>query len=167
MTVQDMPLDQPSRSAAPRLGGWLLLLAVSIVLELFGAGLHLVGAWTKLFTSGAYATLTDPAQPAYHPLWTVLLPVDFAYRLISVPLLAGLAWAYFARHRWVPLAFAAIHGGFALFVVLRIFGPMAITPGALVLDDASLRELLQLGVSLCIWTPYLFLSERAQDTFIR
>lgn len=175
MTTQDTNLpdttspetSDPHQDAPARIGGWLLLLGLSIVIAPINAALSLLGVWQDVHVSGVYAQLTDPANPDYHPIWPVVLWGELAFHVVMIPALLLLAVLFFRRHRWVPQLYLGIYLVAALFIAVDLAAVKYLVPGGLFLDDAMMKNLFGVAVPLGLWAPYLFLSHRAAETFIR
>ncbi len=166
MTTEDTTLS-PGDLPASGIGGWLLLLAVGIVIAPINAGLSLLGIWQKVFASGLFAQLTNPADPDYNPLWRVVFLSEILFHATLMLALLVLAVLFFNHHRSVPKFYFAISLVSALFIAADFLAVRSLVPDALLLTDAMLKTLLGVAISLGVWTPYLFLSERAQLTFVR
>lgn len=167
MTTEDTTIAPRALPPQPGIRGWLALLAAGVVLAPVNAGLNLLGVWQKVFASGLFMRLTDPANPDFDPLWRVVFVSELSFHAAMAASLIVLAVLFFNRSRRVPLVYAALSLSAALFLAADFIAMRSLVPHAQLMTDAMLKSLLGVGVSLCIWTPYLFLSERAQITFIR
>lgn len=167
MTAQDAADIPRSNIRPPAIGGLLWLLAVAVAFAPFNAALSLLGVWKKVYASGLAARLTNPASGEFHPYWSELLSVELGYHLVLVPLLLIQLWLFARRSRLFPIFYVGIHTLTALFLMGNIWAVKQILPDAMMLDDATLKSLLALAVAFGVWTPYLYLSDRAHNTFIR
>ena len=152
-------------AVGPRgLGGWLVLLAIGLIvqpLRLLGA----LGQDLKALTGDTWRSLTAPESPAYHPAWG---PVILAETLVNAAFLAGsfiLLNLFFNKRALFPRA--------AIVFVLASAGVqlLEVVVGRLLLGSAvaqaGLDSLAIAAVSATIWTTYLLRSRRVANTFVR
>ncbi len=127
------------------IGGWLLVIALGVVLAPFILGWETLNAFR-------YAD------------WTGMEPSQIVMGRVLMGLLGGLfvAWSiynavlFLTRHRWFPWAWLGLSGLLTgVTAVMAIFDPDS---------RAGLFSLLYWTV---IWGAYLFRSRRAKNTFVR
>ncbi|WP_439815818.1 DUF2569 domain-containing protein [Zavarzinia sp. CC-PAN008] len=150
-TVPDAPAGSPD---GPRgIGGWLILPAIGTFL-----GPVLWGFY------GLSAAMTLTAMPADAPL-TALIVMEaignlalFALNLWALFLLAG-------RRRGFPRAFIIVAvGGFVLAVVdgawaMSLLGESVAQP--------AWQQIIRSAIFPAVWVPYMLVSRRVRNTFIR
>ena len=153
------PGDEPKG-----IGGWLLLLAFSLVALPGRVAMNQKDA-REAFSSPELAALIRSDSPTYDVNWFVLyscaLPALYVVGFLGLILLPY----FFTKSRLFPLAFSL----FAAFVVALNTVELIASfkaPGV----DASYRESIiiqgTVGSSvLILWTLYLFRSRRARNTF--
>lgn len=158
--------DAPARAAPLTIGGWLVLLGVGIVLAPFLVLLNLTTLWRDVFASGAFDIMSDTTSPDYDPLWPVVLVGELAFQVMMFLATLLLAASFF-RRKW---AFPRLYLGVNLMALTANLVDIAavrhLLPELPLFDGATVQTFASLAISLLIWTPYLFLSDRARRTFI-
>jgi hypothetical protein len=159
--------DDSSGVHRDRIGGWLLLFAIGLVIypvrAVFSLGTQILPA----FASTTWTGLTRPDAPNYHPLWKPLLIFELAGNvLLALCVLWLLVW-FFQRRKAAPRL--AI-----IFLVLNLFYVGADTlwawnlpGGGQPLAFATLRDVVRTAVACLIWIPYFIFSKRVKETFVR
>lgn len=165
MTTEDTTLGAQALPCG--IGGWLIVLAVGMVLAPVNAALNLLGVWQDNFASGFYGALTTPGSPDFHPMWRGVLLTELGYHVLMVPVLIWLAVLFFCHSRHFPRGYLLVTGLSAVYLMLDYVVVKSLLPMAPVFDDAMLKTVVGLAVALGLWAPYLFLSDRARCTFIR
>lgn len=160
-----------TEAAAPRavpqpIGGWLVLLGVGIVLGPFIVLLNLVTLWQDVFASGAFDVMSDPASQVYDPLWPVLLVGELAFQVVMLLATALLAVSFFRRSWAFPRLYLGVNLMALAANVVDIAAVRHLMPDYPLIDGTSVQTFGSLAIGLLIWTPYLFLSDRARRTFI-
>jgi len=139
-------IDDAELKDVGKIGGWLALPGVGIVVTLLKEGAE---AWTLV------------ADFVAKPNLETLLPV-----VIAVPwvLFVGVATVFFFRkHQWTPYLYIVLLGGYVMFgevyLLLHVVAPEADTA------DAP-RQLARAVVGAGIWIPYFVRSKRVKLTFV-
>lgn len=139
-------IDDAELKDVGKIGGWLALPGVGIVVTLLKEGAE---AWTLV------------ADLVARPNLETLVPV-----VIAVPwvLFVGVAAVFFFRkHQWAPYLYIVLLGGYVMFgevyLLLHVVAPEADTA------DAP-RQLARAVAGASIWIPYFVRSKRVKLTFV-
>lgn len=159
--------DEPGefRSGPEGLGGWLILVAIGLIVTPIRIGFLLVQTYIPLFAEGHWAELTDSSSTVYHPLWGPLIVFEIVGNL-AMMICAGIALVLFFRRS--PL-FPKLMIGFYLaglaFLLLDFFAGNLIPAVAAQADPDAFRELSRSVIACAIWVPYMLRSRRVRNTF--
>jgi len=154
------------RHAHTALGGWLWLPLIGLAATPFTAGKVLLEALPAMTVQG-WSTLTVPASSSYHPLWALLLLIEF---VINLALVAGalLLLVLMLKRRsnmpriyiaWMALAAVATLGDALASQLIPTLTERWTAKDA----GAALRTC----VFAVIWIAYFRSSERVRLTFVR
>jgi hypothetical protein len=148
------------------LGGWLVLVAIGLIVTVVRVCMLLFGTYVPLFTRGSWTALTTETSRAYHPLWRPLLLFEgFGNVVILLAALLALGLFFSRAPNFPPLMI-----GFYLFNVLFIatdhFVGQRIPAVASARDSKSGGEIVRSVVACSIWVPYMLKSRRVRNTFL-
>lgn len=151
-----------------RLGGWLLLITLGLVISPVRIGLMLAQNHLPMFSNGTWQALTTQASEFYHPLWAPLIWFEIAGNLLIVALgLTALCFLLMkSRHTpklvisWLVLGLAFVSADFFLAEQIPAIADQPT-------DPESVKELARSIVGAAIWIPYFLVSKRVRATFTR
>jgi hypothetical protein len=143
MAPEPSPVVQP---ALRGIGGWLMLPAISIVLA------PIVLAYLGLRFAGFYARPNlSPGEFSYITFELVIIGV-----MLILWVIAGVL--FFKRKRIFPKFFIGL---------LVLDGLSGLFSYNLRYGDSETESLVRGLVALAVWAPYMFVSERVRNTFVR
>lgn len=163
MQTADPTSTPPIAAAEPTgIGGWLVLPLIGLMLSPFiiGWGTHQL---IEVVRAPSWTSLTTPGNPAYHPLYGMLIPTEIAVNAALGIFSIVLIVLFFKRHPRVPalmIAFYLVN----LAVVAGDTYAAAFLPG-FQFDQAALRDLARAVIAAVIWVPYFMISKRVRNTF--
>ncbi len=166
------PSEAPAAALDPRggpsgLGGWLVLVAIGLVLRPFSSLLVLGENWAS-FSAGSWFDLTNPSGAFYNPLWA---PYHFHVILSSLAIAAAsvlLLVLFFQRRRRFPALFIGLLAFEAAAVVANVVFTRALSGQTDQSVGADLpRAIPQALVGCAIWIPYMLSARRVKNTFDR
>lgn len=165
--LQHTPLGESPATAPQRLGGWLILIGLGLVISPFRLGYALISMYWPLFQNGTWGLLTTPGTDSYHALWGPLLVFEIignsGYLVLGLVALV----LFFKRSRRAPKVITAWLIWGLVFVTADFFLSDLIPAVAASADNDSLRELVRTTISAAVWVPYFLVSKRVQATFTR
>jgi hypothetical protein len=150
-----------------RIGGWLILFAIGLVIYPVGAVFSLVTQILPAFSSATWTGSAHTAAPHYHLLWKPLLIFELAGNLILALCVLWLLVLFFQRRR-VARRLAILFLVFnLLYVGVDTLWAWILSEGGQSLAFATLRDTVRTAVACMIWIPYFIFSKRVKETFVR
>ena len=151
-------------AAGPRgLGGWLVLLAIGLIVQPLRL-LGVLGQDLRAFTGDTWRSLTTPESPAYHPAWG---PVLLTETVVNTAFLGGsfvLLNLFFNKRVSFPRLAIVFLLASAFFQLTQVIVGRLLLGSAVA--QAGLDSLAISAVSATIWTTYLLRSRRVAATFV-
>lgn len=149
------------------IGGWLILVAIGIIITPLRIVTMIIVTYPDLFSSGVWDALTTPESEAYNPLWA---PVIIAELLVNCGLL--LAWLYmgykfFTKSKEFPKWYIGLAIFSLAFIVADALAVSLVLPGEPLFDTDTLGELFRALIMVFIWVPYMLVSKRVKATFVK
>jgi len=153
---------------SPRdIGGWLIFVALGVIFTPLRILYFLATTYPPMFSSGAWHSLTTETSEAYSPYWAPYLFGEIAVNLVVVGAALYSASLFFSKKSSFPKWYAGIAIFSVIFIFLDSYVATLIIPDMSLFDADTGKEFGRSLVSALIWTPYLFLSQRSKETFIR
>jgi hypothetical protein len=150
-----------------RIGGWLILLGIALVISPIKVGITLVKDLWPAISNDTWTVLTTPGSNAYHPLWAPLLIFEIVGNTGTIVLCLITLWFFFQKSRVTPqliIAFLVIN---LILVAGDSFLSNMIPAVAQQSGPGSARELARSVIGAAIWIPYCLRSKRVKATFVR
>jgi hypothetical protein len=149
------------------LSGWLVLVGLGLVITPFRLAIFLLQTFPPIFRDGTWGTLTTPGSGPYHPLWAPLLIAEMAINLIFIATSLYLLFLFFQKSARFPRLYTLFLLSNLAFLLADAFAVTIVLPTQPFMDASTAREFGRSVFSACIWVPYLFLSKRVKNTFVR
>jgi Protein of unknown function (DUF2569) len=147
------------------LGGWLILVAIGLVLTAGQALLLLFGTFLPIFTDGRWEALTTKGISTYHPLWGPLLLFEVTGNvLLGIAAVTALV-LFFRKSAVFPAFMIGFYPFAAMFLLIDVVAGTRIPAVASADDPGSARGLLRSLIACAIWIPYMRKSVRVRNTF--
>jgi hypothetical protein len=161
---------QPTKEIAKsgsKIGGWLILCAVGLVLYPVQSLYALITELIPVLFSDNWAALTSPTNPGYHSLWAPLVIAElvgsigfFIYSIVIVIF-------FFGRHHRAPRLIIVFMIANMIFVGADYF----IVNFFLIHTDSvnvdATINFVRTTVAGTIWVPYFMFSKRVAKTFTK
>lgn len=147
-------------------GGWLILVGIGVVISPLRLLMFLASTYPPIFTDGTWIEVAHPEGGSYIPYWGPLLISELAVNAIVVAGSFYLIYAYFRKLSSFPHWYAGLSVFSLFFIVVDAYLVSVIVPGIEMFDQETMKEIFRVLVSLLIWTPYLFISQRSKETFV-
>lgn len=148
------------------LGGWLILVAIGIVLAPLRLASSTVPMYYNIFTDGTFQIVTDPTSDVYHPFWGPLLIIEAIYNSLMILTHVYLIYLFFSKHYLFPKVYIAIITISLIFIPLDAWLGSFVLPDEPMFDPDTFKEFFRTLVGGLIWVPYMLLSERVKATFV-
>ena len=149
------------------IGGWLILVAIGIVVTPIRIVMLIIATYPEVFSSGTWEALTTQGSEVYSPLWA---PILIGEILINCGLI--LAWLYlgykfFTKNKGFPNWYIGIAVFSLVYILADAFAIKLVLPSEPVFDPATTKELMRSVMMVVIWVPYMLVSERVKTTFVK
>lgn len=161
-----LPLSQRDRDLTG-LGGWLILVAIGVVLRPCVLLYQLSDGFSVYFDLAAWEAATAAGTDTHRPYYAFILPVELALHLTLFALACLVPVPFFMRRRGFPGLMMAMLGLQLLASVFSVWSVSALGDVAEADRAEYYVALLQATIHAAIWIPYFALSRRVRLTFTR
>lgn len=158
--------SRPCPMSPNGLGGWLVLVAIGLVLQLFRLLKAMMDQAPSL-KADTWNLLTTPGSEAYHALWEPAMLFSMAANLALFVGYALLLVLFFKRRSSVPRLFITLTVTSWAAVMLDTVLCLLIPAAASQITSKDWGELFRAVFFGSIWIAYFLRSERVQNTFVR
>ena len=165
--MNDRQPEQDTGKSYSKIGGWLILCAVGLVLYPVQSLYSLITELIPVVFSDNWAALTSPTNPGYHSLWAPLVIAElvgsigfFIYSIVVIIF-------FFGRHHRTP----------KLIIVFMIANMIFVGADYFIINFFLIRtnsvnvdatiNFVRTIVAGTIWVPYFMFSRRVVKTFTR
>lgn len=149
------------------LGGWLVLVAIGIILSPLRILTQVFPVYLDMFLNGSWGVLTTPGSQAYNPL---LIPILIGEMLTNVGLILGcifLAILFFSKKKLFPKFYISMLIFTLVFILIDTLAIKAVLPEEPIFDPDTLSSIIRTVMAIGIWVPYMLVSKRVKATFVR
>ena len=164
---KDIVGNEGPKDGPQGLGGWLIFIGIGIVLEIFDIGSLLLQTYPPIFSDGTWEALTTPGSEVYDPLWAPLLIFEIVGNIIFLAFYISLAILFFCKSQWFPKVWIAVALLYLVFVLLKVFSVSFVLVNEPLFDNETTRLIFQLLGDVVIWVPYMLVSKRVKNTFVK
>ena len=148
------------------IGGWLILLAIGMVVTPIRIVMLIGSTYPEIFSSGIWEVLTTPGADAYQPLWGPIIIVELSINIGLMVAWIYMGFRFFTKSREFPKWYVGIAIFSLLFILVDAFAVKLVLPNEPVFDPDTVQELARSVFMVIIWAPYVLLSKRAKATFV-
>lgn len=146
------------------LGGWLIILAISILISPIILSYTIIDAISEL--RPLWEPLTSPQSPYYIDGLATLVTTELTVNALFTLLFLYIIFLFFTKHRHFPKFLIFALAANLLFLLVDDFWvKMILSPYTETDDPEDLRDILLSGIRCVIWIPYLLNSKRVKSTF--
>lgn len=153
------------------LGGWLLLIGISMILSVFIIIYNTYDS-IQIFTDGTAYLLDDPESEIFTPGYLVLLKMEVIFQLLILGSILHLIFLYLNKSVYFPIVYIIFNIILLsyIFVEIALFQRLEYSPlmqEAIneVIADLK-RNLIVSVISTGVWILYLLKSNRVKSTFV-
>lgn len=147
--------------------GLLLLVGLGIVISPIRIISGFISTYPPIFTDGTWDSITSMNSLKYDPYWGTLITVEIIANLVFIFLTLFLTILFFKKKATFPKWYFISAFAFLSFTLTDSYVVSWIYPATEFISDDLIRNVGSSIVSLLLWVPYLFKSERANNTFIQ
>ncbi len=150
------------------LGGWLVLVAIGRIL----GPLILLNAIYQIFSvyfkSGMLTQLTDPDSNMYSALWKPMAFFELIGNVVLLGLSVLLIVLFFMKKKQFPIVYIGMMVLNVLIMLIDLIFIYQIQKAlALDLNITATSQLIAAIATSGVWIPYMLVSKRVKNTFIR
>lgn len=143
-------------------GGWLFLLGFGICLGPFRLLFNLWGLYQPLFSDGNFSDILHAASTGF----ILLIFTEMLVNLLMLAISVYLIYLFMRKSRLLPKWFFILAAMAATFLLSDTLITSQMFPQLEVWTGDIIKSLLSSAIALGIWVPYLYMSERAKNTFV-
>jgi hypothetical protein len=155
------------KSEPKGLGGWLILVGIGLFITPFFIMASLLVDYVPIFTEGYWEIMTTPGSEGYHPLWAPVLTFEIIGNTFFILFGIALVILFFTKSPRFPKLLIVFYASNLLFIAFDLVWASGI-PAVSAMDNFdSIKELVQAIVKCAIWIPYMLVSKRVKNTFVR
>jgi Protein of unknown function (DUF2569) len=146
-----------------RIGGWLILPAIGIVVTPFIYATALIKS-SNAFATDTWSALTTYGNPHYHPMWAPCLLMELTAHLGFLVFSVLMAIVFFQRRRIAPKLFIAL---MIITLIYRLIDHAVASQLPVVSADSTVyTDIVRLSIASLIWISYFLTSARVKSTFV-
>ena len=165
--MNDGQSEQDAGKSCSKIGGWLILYAVGLVLYPLQTLFLLVTKLLPAVFSDNWAALTSPTNPGYHTLWAPLVIAELAGSIGFFLCSIFIVIFFFQRRHWIPKLVIFFLIANVIFVgadyfIINLF--LIRTNSVNVDATINFARTVMAGA---IWIPYFLFSRRVEKTFTK
>lgn len=149
------------------LGGWLILVAAGLILSEIIWLKNFFEFLTPLYMDDGWSKLTSPDSMNYDSAWLPLIIWNLTYMFIIICANTALIYLFFSKNYIFPKAYIITAGIAIIFIPINSWLLTFPCPYEPTFDSDTVRDLGRGLVSACIWFPYMLLSKRVKNTFVK
>ena len=154
------------------IGGWLLLPVFSLILSPVYLTESIYAVWTVMNSPTTWNALTSSDGPLYHPWWQPVLIVELGVNVALLIAIVVLLALLFTKNRRFPSGAMACYAVNLLYCTADFFGARAASVSlppdmAELVTRAAASSLITATALAVAFIPYLYLSARVKNTFVR
>lgn len=143
-------------------GGWLFLLGFGICIGPFRLLFSLWGLYQPFFSDGNFSDILHAASVGF----ILLIFTEMLINLLMLALSVYLIYLFMRKSRLLPKYFFILATMAATFLLVDTLITSLMFPQLEVWTNDIIKSLCSSAFALGIWVPYLYMSERAKNTFV-
>jgi hypothetical protein len=149
------------------IGGWLILVAIGIVITPIRIIIMFMTTYSGLFSNGVWDALTTPGGAAYNSLWAPIIIGETIVNSLLIIAWLYMSYKFFSKSRDFPKWYIGIAIFSLLLIVADAFAIRLVLPDEPIFDPDTLKEFMRSLVMVVIWVPYMLVSKRVKATFVK
>jgi len=148
------------------ISGWLILVAIGIVLTPIRIAVVVLPMYTGIFTNGTWEVLTYANGGLYDPFWAPILIGQIVINVGLIGLWLYVASIFFSKQAIFPKVFIGTLILSMAFIIIGAFALTLVMPEGPLFDSGAMKELSRTVIASIIFIPYMLKSKRVKATFI-
>lgn len=155
-----------STSEGKGISGWLILVAIGLVVAPFRLYFTTLTLYPDLFENGSWSLLTDPSSTEYVRGVALLLYSEIVFNLFLLSCLIYLIYLFFSKKAIFPKAYITVSVIGLIYLPINAVMASMLFPQTTIFDTETIKDILLTLVSAAIWIPYMLRSSRVKNTFV-
>jgi hypothetical protein len=147
------------------LGGWLVLVAIGIVLSPLQIIILLSGSM-DMFSNGTWDVLTTPGTEAYNSLWGPMIIAEMSINIGLIIAWIYIAFLFFGKKMAFPKWYISILLFTLVFIFIDALAVSSLIPNEPIFDADTGKEFIRSLFVVMVWVPYMMISKRVKTTFV-
>jgi hypothetical protein len=148
------------------LGGWLILVAIGVVLSPMNIVRESFATFEPLFRDNTFADISDPSSPSFvNYLTEYVYAALLINTLFVVWAILNVVW-FFTKNAKFPRSFRY----FLLSALTAMIGDIALSTNFTSFEEAfdatAKKDIFKSCINAAIWVPYTMVSKRVKNTFV-
>ncbi|MFH0261398.1 DUF2569 domain-containing protein [Vibrio barjaei] len=154
-----------SNSELKGLSGWLILVAIGVVVTPIRLYFSTFPMYGDIFSNGSWYFLTNQSSTGYVSGFAPLLIIEMAINLFLVSGFIYLAFLFFSKRSTFPKTYITLIVFSLIHVLVNASMTQWIFPEQPFFDAATSKAFITGVISALIWIPYMIRSKRVKNTF--
>ena len=125
------------------IGGWLILVAIGIVVTPIRIVPFIMTTYPEIFSSGAWEALTTQGSEAYSPLWVPIIIGEILINCGLILVWLYMAYKFFTKSKDFPKWYIGIAIFSLLFIIADAFAIKRVLPSEPVFDPDTIKEFMR------------------------
>ncbi len=160
--------EQESQKNLSGLRGWLIPVGILVVASPVAFFLRVVLCLMPFLSeTPGWDGLMTPGSQYYNPLYVVAMLVEFVLYSLLFLLAIFSNVAYFKKRRVFPLLWIIILIAQPILLVADSVAMSFLWTDAEMFDVKAVNQIIRKSAMVLIWVPYLLISKRVKQTFVR
>jgi hypothetical protein len=166
LTLENTESNQVFKSPAWPIGGWLILIALSVLISPVRLSYGIYSLYFPLFTDGTMTLLMDATSEYYDFHLAMLIIVETILNLVMLFASLYMAYLFFKRRSLLPKFYIVFVVSSLVFITVDAFVAGLILGDVATADRETTTEIIRSTISVIIWVPYFLMSVRVKNTFV-
>ena len=165
--MADPNIRQGSKITYQKIGGWLILCAIGLILYPVQTVVFLITELIPALSPENWSALTSPTSANYHPYFAHLVMTELIGNICFFIFSICLLMLFFQQRKYAPKLIILFFAGNLVFVSFDYFVTtfIIIRPDSINMEAAI--NFTRTMVASLIWIPYFMFSKRVKRTFVK
>ena len=165
--MTDRKIGQKGEKTYPKIGGWLILCAIGLLLYPVQTMVFLITELIPAFSPENWSALTSPTSPYYHSYLAPLLIAELVGNLCFFIFSICLVVFFFQQRTYAPKLIILFLIGNLIFVGFDYYVTtfIIVRPSSINMD--AMINFVRTTVAGLVWIPYFIFSKRVARTFVK
>lgn len=143
-----------------KIGGWLICVAIGLVISPFRILLNAIETFKPLFQPGLWEALNT-----YNPMLAYFCVFEIMMTSLIFGAILYTIYLFFTKNINFPKFYILITLVPLVWFLVDVIIASKIDPSIEAFDNDTISTLIKSVLSACIWVPYMLVSTRVKETF--